>query len=439
VKAYTRIKQVALVAMVVAAFVLGIMAGRSVTLVSSDSAMKMADLMPQTVKFQKALDVASPTDLRPLATFWEVREKIKRNFVYPIKDDSKLTYGAIRGMLESLDDPYSRFMTPKEYQDFQSESERGHFSGIGAVLDRHRNPKTDQWEIVISSILPEGPASKTALRPGDVIVGVDDKAVEELPLHKVVDMIRGKAGTKVKLTVKRAGSPKLIDIEIVRGDVEVPAVEYKMLPGNIGYIWLRTFNRQSPSEMRKAINNLKRQGMKALLLDLSLDPGGILDVATEIADMFIDKGPIVWIRERGAEPEPINAHKGTLVPKDIPMVVLVDHGSASASEILAGCLQDYKRAVIVGQHSFGKSKVQTVIELNDHSALVLTTAIYLTPNKRDIGKEWAKGKKGLKPDVDFGEAEPDTHISYTQWHEQQKTKALDVLKRQMVGAAAAAG
>ncbi|MGD9518609.1 MAG: S41 family peptidase [Armatimonadota bacterium] len=436
-RADRRLKGVSLGLAVCASFILGALAGRGMTVVGSSNTMKLAELVPHTVQFQKALDVASPTDLRPLATFWEVREKIKRNFVYPITDDRKLTYGAIRGMLESLDDPYSRFMTPEEYKDFQSESERGQFSGIGAVLDRHKDPDTDKWQIVVSSILPEGPASKTALRPGDVIVGVDDKSVEEMPLHRVVEMIRGKAGTTVKLTVVRKGQADPLEIVIERGDVEVPAVEYEMLPGKIGYIWLRNFNRQAPAKMREALTILKQQGMKGLLLDLSLDPGGILDVAVEIADMFIDSGPLVWIQERGAEPEPLVAHKDSLLPADLPMVCLIDHSSASASEILAGCLQDTGRAVVVGQHSFGKSKVQTVIELNDQSALVLTTAVYLTPKKRDIGEEWAQGKRGVKPDVELTEAEPDAHVTYQQWHDQQKAKAVEVLRKQMAGSAAA--
>jgi len=437
VRADSRLKRTIVVLVVAASFVIGVLAGRSVTLVGTAEPVRMADMVPQTVRFQKALDVASPTDLRPLATFWEVREKIKRNFVFPITDDSQLTYGAIRGMLESLDDPYSRFMTPEEYRDFQSESEKGRFSGIGAVLDRYKNPDTDEWQIVVSSVLPDGPASKTALRPGDVIVGVDDKGVQDLALYKVVDLIRGQAGTEVKLTVTRQGLAEPLEITIERGDVEVPAVEYEMLPGNIGYVWLRNFNRQAPAKMREALTDLKQKGMKGLLLDLSLDPGGILDVAVEVADMFIDGGPVVWIRERGAEPEALTARKDVLVPKDFPMACLIDHGSASASEILAGCLQDTKRAPIVGQHSFGKSKVQTVIELNDHSALVLTTAIYLTPQKRDIGEEWGKGKRGVKPDVEFTDTDPDAHTTYKDWHDEQRKKAVEFLRKQMAGEAAA--
>lgn len=434
----TRTQAILIAVVVGASFVLGTVFGRGVTVLSTPGPLKMVELMPTTVKFQTALDVASPTDLRPLATFWEVREKIKRNFVYPIEDDKVLTYGAIEGMLNALDDPYSRFMTPEEYKEFKSESEAGHFSGIGAVLDRHRNPRTDEWEIVISSILPGGPASKTDLRPGDIIIGVDGKSVQDLPLGKVVNMIRGKAGTKVKLTVRRKGVKDPIDIVVVRGDVEIPAVEHEMLPGNIGYIWLRNFNRQAPAKMRQALEDLKRQGMKALLLDLSLDPGGILDVAIEIADMFIGSGPLVWIQERGADPEPIKAHRDTIVPKDLPIVCLIDQGSASASEILAGCLQDNGRAIVVGQPSFGKNKVQTVIELNDHSALVLTTAVYLTPKKRDIGKEWAEGKRGVKPDIVLDENGPDVHSSYSAWHEEQKKKALQILRKQMAKRAAAA-
>jgi carboxyl-terminal processing protease len=412
-------------------FALGIVFGRGFEAFMAHDPLHLADVTPNTLRHTKAPEVSSPTDLKPLATFWEVRDKIKRNFVFPIDDDTKLTYGAIRGMVEALDDPYSRFMTPDENKDFESESE-GHFSGIGAVLDRRKNPDTDDWEVVISSVLPEGPASKTPLRPEDVIIAVDDKSVQSQSLQKVVNQIRGQKGTTVKLTVKRKGQAAPIEIPIVRGDVEVPSVEHEMLPGSIGYIWLRSFNRQAPSKMRQAVEDLKKQGMKGLVVDLSLDPGGLLDAAVEIASLFIKEGPLVWIRERGAEPEALMARRNAPVPADIPIVCLVDSGSASASEILAGCLQDYGRATIVGQHSFGKSKVQTVIELNDSSALVLTTAIYLTPKKRDIGLEWAKGKKGVKPDVEFEEPKPNSDITYEKWHDQEKAQAVEVLRKRMV-------
>ena len=419
-------------------FVMGALLGRSFTLLTTFNPLSMAEMSPSTIRSERASDISSPADLKPLATFWEVRDKIKRNFVYPIEDDTKLTYGAIRGMLEALEDPYSRFMTPEEYKEFQSESE-GHFSGIGAVLDRYKDAETDEWKIVISSILPEGPASKTALRPQDEIIAVDGKSVEGMPLSRVVSMIRGEAGTTVKLTVRRKNQRDPINIEIVRGDVEIPVVEYEMLPGNIGYVWLRNFNRQAPAKMRQALEDLKAKGMKGLVLDLSLDPGGILDVAIEIGNMFVGKGPLVWIRERGAEPEPIMAQGNPIVPPDVPMVCLIDGGSASASEILAGLLQDTNRAVICGQHSFGKAGVQTVIELNDGSSLVLTTAVYLTPKKRDISQEWAKGKRGVKPDVEFPEPDPEQQGSYTEWHEQQKKRALEVLRQHMAAKAAAQG
>ena len=416
----------------VGVLVLGVVAGRKVSVISlprGGTAMGPAQLVPSALNKKEAPDVTSPTDLRPIATFWEVREKIKRNFVYPIKDDTKLTYGASRGMVEALDDPYSRFMTPKEYKEFQSESEEGHFFGIGAVLDRYRDPKTDEWVVVISAVLPGGPASKTDLRPGDIVVAVDGRPIVDMPLYKVVKLIRGPAGTKVVLTVRRKNAKKLIDIEIIRGEVNEPVVDYEILPGDIGYIWLRGFSRTAIGKMREALTYMVKKKVKGLLLDLSQDPGGLLDAAVEIADMFIDQGPLVWIRERGSEPEPIMAHRKTIVPKDLPIVVLIDQASASASEILAGCLQDYGRATIVGYHSFGKSKVQTVIELNDHSALVLTTAIYLTPKKRDIGKEWAKGKKGIKPDIEFPEEKPDPHISATDLHERHKQRAVQILRQ----------
>ncbi|MBC7288509.1 MAG: S41 family peptidase [Armatimonadetes bacterium] len=415
----------------VGAFALGAMAGRRVCLLPLGKGpfVGSADLLPSVLRQTTAPDVTAPSDLRPVATFWEVRQKIKENFVYPIKDETTLTYGAIRGMLEALDDPYSRFLTPEEYKEFQSESEAGQFSGIGAVLDRYRDPKSDEWVVVISAVLPGGPASRSNLRAGDVLLAVDGRPIGDMPLYKVVKLIRGPAGTKVVLTVRREGVNEPLDIEIVRGEVEEPVVEYEIVSGNIGYIWLRGFSRTAIAKMREALQYMVDHKVTGILLDLSQDPGGLLDAAVEIADMFIDKGPLVWIRERGSDPEPIMAHKETIVPKDMPILVLIDEASASASEILAGCLQDHGRAKVVGKHSFGKSKVQTVIELNDKSALVITTAVYLTPNKRDIGEEWAKGKRGIKPDIEFPEEKPDPHVSATELHERYKKRALEELKK----------
>jgi len=377
----------------------------------------------------KDADIPPVTNLNALAVIWEVRDKVLSNFVHPLEpeQEKKLTYGAIRGMLASLDDPFSRFLDPEEYRDFQTDTS-GHFDGIGAQLEARVNLKTSEQEVFVSAVLPEGPASKTNLRPGDVIVRVNKDSTRGLTITDVVDLIRGPRGTEVTLTVTREGTDGPLEIKVVRANIEIKAVEYEMKDqeNKIGYIWLRQFNQKASREMRAALDDLTAQGMKGLVLDLSMDPGGLLEVAVEVASNFIPEGPVVWIKNREGDPRPLNAIRG------LPMVVLIDGGSASASEILAGALQDLDRATICGQHSFGKAKVQTIMELQDDSALFLTTALYLTPHKRDIGEEDAEGNPGVKPDRKFPDPDPnDTDLKFEEWHKQQVGLATDVLQEKM--------
>jgi len=404
--------------------------------ISNEGVLRVAARIVQTIpgilQVEDASFIPAASDLRPLQTFWQVRERVRSQFVYEIEDDRELTYGAIRGMLTSLDDPYTRFYTPEEYREFQVETE-GHFDGIGAVLESRVVDESGHREVFITSILPEGPAAKTDLRPEDVIMTVDDVAVKGMTLQAVVNRIRGKRGTEVKLGLRREGVDKLVDVAIVRAEIQVPVVEYEMLDNKIGYVWLRSFNKQAEEKMREALNNLLSQGMRGLLFDLSIDGGGLLDVAISVSSMFMDGGPVVYVKERGREEQPLNARRGTLVPKDLPVVVLVDRGSASASEIVSGCLQDRGRALVVGQNTFGKAKVQTVGELNDGAALVLSTAVYLTPSKRDISLDYEEGKRGIKPDRFFPEPKLDDGepIRYKDWHDGQIQKAVEVLEEQI--------
>ncbi|MEN6640833.1 MAG: S41 family peptidase [Armatimonadia bacterium] len=394
-----------------------------------NAATRVAQITSGAFEHKRDYDIPAATNLNALEVIWEVREKVKQQFVYPVKDEKKLTYGAIRGMLASLDDPYTRFLDPEEFKDFRTDTS-GHFDGIGAVLEAKADEK-GRDEVVISSILPEGPAAKTNLRPLDVIVKVDDKIVDGMTLNAVVGLIRGPRGTEVKLLVVRKGSEKPIEIKVVRANIEVKVVEYKMLDDEkkIGYIWLRSFNQNATQEMNNAIADLTKKGMKSLVFDMSMDPGGILDVAVEVGSMFIDNGPIVWTKERGAEAKSLNAIPGNAINKNIKMVTLVDGGSASASEIVAGALQDTKRSLIVGQNSFGKAKVQTICELQDDSAMFLSTALYLTPKMRDISIKDEKGKRGIKPDVYFPEPDPTkTDLKFDKWHDEQ----VDLAKAELL-------
>lgn len=388
--------------------------------------------MPGLYDYEIDNEIPSATDLRPLATFWEVREKILRNFVYLLEDSTQLTYGAIRGMLDALEDPYSRFLTPEEYAEFNRETE-GTFEGIGAWVGQEKEEGEVPTKTVIISIIPGGPAAQVDIMPGDQILAVDEMATEGLTLQKVVKMIQGPAGTSVVLTLKRESREEPFDVEVARARVDVPNVETKILPGNIGYFWLITFNKQAEREAREGLEELLSQDIDGLLLDLSINGGGLLEQAINVSSLFFEDGPIVYVRERGGSPQAYNAVPGALVPSDLPMVVLVDKGTASASEILAGALRDRGRAQVIGQNTFGKSKVQTVIKLNDDSALILSTAVYLTPDMHDVGAPWEEDetKRGLRPDVLLPPPDLESGMRYPDWHEQQIEQAAALLRKQI--------
>ena len=396
---------------------------------------EVAQLVPGAYSYDRAGNTAAPTDLEPIVTFWEARKELKRRFYRPIENEEELTYGAIRGMLAALNDPYTRLMEPEEFAMFEDENE-GNFEGIGAMLSvRERDEHGEKvQDIVVQSVIEDGPAEKRGLRPKDVIIGVDGASVEGWRLDQVVDRIRGKQGTTVTLVVTREEAKDPVEIPIVRDRIEYPVVEYEMRDGQIGYVWLRQFSRPATIKMRSALKELLDQGAKGLVLDLSSNGGGLLDTAVEIESLFFDGGPAAYILEKGAsEPEVLDAAPGLLVPEDVPMVCLVNGSSASASEILAGALQDRKRARIVGQPSFGKSKVQTIVQLGDDSAMLITTALWLTPGKHDIGEE-RNGKVGVIPDVEFPDWTPETKLTGGEWHDQQVDKAIDVLKQEMAKA-----
>lgn len=433
-----KLKQQYLLIAVALAIVLGAFSAGTVTGVAAgrgrllETIARVAQITSGTFEHREARDVPGVTNLNALEVIWEVRDKVLQQFVYPVKDDKKLTYGAIRGMLASLDDPYTRFLDPAEYEEFSTDTS-GHFDGIGAVLESKEDDKGVE-RVTISAILPDMPAAKVDLRPGDIIVKVDKTMVTSMTLNDVVKLIRGPRGTQVTLMVVRKGVEKPIEVTLVRANIEVKVVEYKMLDPEkkIGYIWLRSFNQNAVREMQLALNDLTKQGMKGLVLDLSSDPGGLLDVAVDVGSFFVSGGPIVWTQNRGEEAQPLNAIPGKAIARDIKMVTLVDGGSASASEIVAGALQDTKRSVIVGQYSFGKAKVQTILTLQDKSALFLSTALYLTPKKRDISLKDDTGKRGIKPDVLFAEPDPaKTEFNAKEWHDAQVALARAELLKAM--------
>lgn len=364
----------------------------------------------------------------------EAAERIAERYVDPTTDGKSLTDAAIRGMVASLNDPFTRFLSPEEARAFRTDSS-GHSDGIGIALESKTEENSSREEIVISSVLPEGPAAKTGLRCGDTLLKVDTTVVKGRTLTGIVNLIRGDRGTPVLLTVSRKGSDRPIQITVIRASVQVKVVEYRMLDSErkIGYIWLRQFNQGAIDEMRKAIHDLVyKQGAKGLVFDLSMNTGGILDAALEVGSMFTDKGPIAWVKERGHELKPLTAARSDTIEEDVRMVTLIDGGTASGSEIVAGALQDYARSLIVGQASFGVDRVQTIFELQNHSILILSTQVYLTPKMRDISVKDAKGRKGIIPDVTFPERDANSRdLAFGEWHESQIAMAKAELLKLM--------
>lgn len=319
------------------------------------------------------------------ATFLNVYDLLKSEYVESNLNDTTLIYGAIRGMLGSLEDPYTRFMDPKAYSGMQEER-AGAFSGIGIQIGM----KGKQLSVIAPM---EGtPAARAGLKAGEAILEIDGKATKDMAIEEAVTHIRGPRGTTVKLKVQAEGAKAARVVPIVRDNIVTKAVKIEELDGNIGYIRLNTFMANDASdEIKQAL--IKFKNKDGLILDLRGNPGGLLPNAIDIGSMFIKEGPIVHVVNREGKKDSYKASGKVVVDAKIPVAVLVDGGSASASEILGGALQDTHRAVLIGTKTFGKGLVQTVHPLSDGSGVAITTNKYLTPNGHDIHK------KGIEPDI----------------------------------------
>jgi len=326
----------------------------------------------------------SEDEYKYLRMFTDVLRIIKENYVEPV-NTKDLIYGALNGMTKSLD-PFSTFFTPKQYESFRQETE-GEFGGVGIEIGMEKGRP-----VVISPI--EGtPAFKAGIKPGDVILEIDGEDTSNMSLIDVVQRIRGKVGTKVQLTIYRKGMEKPMKIELERALIKIESVKWTTL-GDVGYIKLSQFNENVSAQVEKALKELTSQRVKGIILDLRNDPGGLLSEAVNVASLFLPEGKlVVYTRSRNGEIQKYFARRKPVVPDDLPVIVLINKGSASASEIVAGALQDYKRAIIVGEKSFGKASVQNIIPLDDGSALKLTVAYYYTPLGRLIHN------RGIVPDV----------------------------------------
>lgn len=299
-----------------------------------------------------------------------------------------LMYGAMDGMLSSLD-PYSQFLTPDEYKDMQVQAE-GEFGGLGIKISIKDNILT------VITPLHGTPADKAGIEAGDRIIKIDDESTEDITLLEAVKKLRGKPGTEVTLTIFREEEAGIFDVTITRDIIAVESLKgAQIIEDGIGYVKLIELQEDTPDEFKKAVNNLNKENMSSFILDLRNNPGGLLSSAIEVSDMLLnEEGVIVSTKARSEEESQVfKTREKSLIPDTIPIVVMINEGSASGAEIIAGALQDYNRAVLLGAKTFGKGSVQTIIPLNDGSALRMTTSKYYLPSGRSIHEI------GIMPDV----------------------------------------
>ena len=344
-------------------------------------------LVLQEVAVRRAQALSNDT-YQELETFANVLAIVQKNYVEPVTT-KKLIDGAISGMLASLD-PHSAYLTPDLYRDLEVET-RGSFGGLGIEITIKNGALT------VVAPIEDTPAYRAGLKAGDQIIKIDDDFTKDMSLTDAVKRMRGPKGSKIKLTMHRNGVPELFTVTLARDVIKIQSVKSKMLPEGYGYIRVSTFQENTDDGVEKAIDEFEAKDhgkIKGIVFDLRDNPGGLLNQAVKVSDDFLDGGLIVYTqgREETQQQKYFSHKKKDFV--DYPMVVLVNGGSASASEIVAGALQDQKRAVIVGTQTFGKGSVQTILPLDDHSALRLTTARYYTPSGRSIQAV------GITPDVD---------------------------------------
>ncbi len=318
--------------------------------------------------------------------FWDTWNILSGRYVDPhMLDTQKMIFGATKGMVEALGDPYTVFMTPKENKEFQDIME-GTLEGIGAELTIKNGLLT------VISPLNDSPAKKAGLQPEDVIYKIDGELVEDMTFEQAVLKIRGVKGTKVILTVLRKGHDEPIDLSMTRNTINIKSVDWQM-KDNIAVIEINQFGNNTKTEFSNIINEMLAKSPKGLVLDLRYNGGGYLDGAVDIVSEFVEKGKVVTIKKRNTEEDEVIYVNGQARVASIPMVVLINKGSASASEIVAGAIQDLKRGVIIGENSFGKGTVQEVENLIGGSSLRITIAKWFTPNDKSINEV------GITPDI----------------------------------------
>ncbi|HEY5278853.1 MAG TPA: S41 family peptidase [Pseudolabrys sp.] len=364
---------------------------------ASGAALTLLAVQPHMVFVGASAKAAAADTYRQLNLFGDVFERVRADYVEK-PDDSKLVESAINGMLTGLD-PHSSYMDAKSFRDMQVQT-RGEFGGLGIEVTM------EDGLIKVVAPIDDTPAAKAGVMSNDIITKLDDDQVQGLTLNQAVEKMRGPVNTKIRLTIMRKGADKPIEVSIMRDVIRVRSARWHVEGEDIGYIRLTQFNEQTTEGLKKGIAEIQSKvpedKLRGYVLDLRNNPGGLLDQAISVADAFLQKGEIVSTRGRNAdETQRFNARAGDLI-KGKPLIVLVNGGSASASEIVAGALQDHRRATVLGTRSFGKGSVQTIIPLGSgNGALRLTTARYYTPSGRSIQA------KGITPEIEVLQDVPD--------------------------------
>ena len=355
------------------------------------SGLLLAASIATLVLFSLRQDIDAATSnstetYKQLNLFGEVFERVRAEYVDEVSDDA-LVESAINGMLTSLD-PHSNYLNTKNFNDMKVQT-RGEFGGLGIEVSM------ENGLVKVVSPIDDTPAARAGLKPGDLITHLDGDPVQGMTLPEAVEKMRGPVNSEIKLTIRREGKDPF-DVKLIRATIKIQSVRSHLEGDNIAYIRITTFNEQTDVGLNNAMKNLKQQAggkLLGVILDLRNDPGGLLDQAVAVADAFLEKGEIVSTRGRRSEDaQRYNARPGDIAA-GLPVAVLINGGSASASEIVAGALQDHHRAILLGTRSFGKGSVQTIIPLPGHGAMRLTTARYYTPSGRSIQA------KGIDPDI----------------------------------------
>ena len=376
----------------------------------------ISNFLPSSPSVQPDQNSATPSDLQTLfKPFWEAWNVVHQQYVDQPVDDQALMQGAIRGMMDALGDKQTFYMEPKVYES-ETSSLQGHYEGIGAYVD------TDGEYLTIVSPIDGSPAEKAGLKPGDKVIAIDGQDMKGVAPEQARLKVLGPQGTKVTLTITREGEPQPLKFVITRDKIVLHSAEGKMLDNGIAYIDINTFGEQTTQELRNALDTLLKQNPKGIIIDLRNDPGGYLNTAVEVASEFIDNGVVLYEKYGDGHLDTHNVLGNGRATK-IPIVVLINEGSASASEILAGALQDYGRAKLVGVQSYGKGSVQNWVPLSDNQgAARVTIARWLTPKKRLIDHI------GLTPDVIVNMTPQDFTAGHDPQLDAAKETLLDMLK-----------